>query len=66
MSAVLRLRNACKFSRRVREAAAIDALILFTSVAAFALINTGEIVGVVRDGSGGGLPGLSVTATAFS
>jgi len=66
MSTVLRLRNVSELTRRARAAWATGAtaiLILWMSVAASAQINTAEITGVVRDSSGGVLPGASVTAT---
>ena len=47
----------------MRAAAATGALILCTSAAAFSQINTGEIAAVVRDSSGGVLPGAAVTGT---
>ena len=49
--------------RRARAAAATGALILCTSATTFPQINTGEIAAVVRDSSGGVLPGAAVTGT---
>jgi hypothetical protein len=46
----------------VRPASALLVCLLHVSVA-FAQFNTGEVGGVVRDGSGGVLPGATVTAT---
>jgi hypothetical protein len=47
----------------VSRCCVIAALLISSPAGLFAQINTGEISGVVRDSSGGVLPGASVTAT---
>lgn len=60
---MLRLRNVSESTLRARAAWTTAMLILWMSVAPLAQTNTGDITGVVRDSSGGVLPGASVTAT---
>ena len=59
---MLRLRNVSKVGGCARVWATV-LLVLWTSATALSQTNTAEIIGIVRDSSGGVLPGASVTAT---